>query len=70
MSNSMMKWLPLHIASDVKGYFLKQYDEEIFLNLTILTLKGEMSIIQYCDGPGYGGMQNMDNHQSHTGGHV
>ena len=39
---SMAKWLPLHMSCEVKGYYLKKYDENDFIKMTILILRGKM----------------------------
>lgn len=39
---SMSKWLPLHMSCEVKGYYLKKYDETDVMKSTILVLRGKM----------------------------
>lgn len=41
---SMAKWLPLHMTCEVRGYYLKKYDEKEAIKLTILVLKGKMAL--------------------------
>ncbi len=39
---SMGKWLPLHMTCEVKGYYLKKYDERDAVKVTMLVLTGKM----------------------------
>lgn len=39
---SMGKWLPLHMTCEVKGYYLKKYDEKEAVKVTMLVLTGKM----------------------------